>query len=84
MAKFSTQVKQQQDQHWHPHYLLISGTKSCEAKKWLLNSLKELEKMEFPDDWENPVKNFLEKKNLHTYELPKGHKTWKMIEGLVE
>lgn len=77
---FNAKVKQAQDQPWMPHYLLISGLKCTDAKKWLLGKLSDLEKLSFPEDWEDPVKHFLEETNLHTYVLPQGHKTYKEIE----
>jgi hypothetical protein len=48
----------------------MSGLKSIEAKKWIMSKLGDLERLNFPDDWEEPVKHYLEDSNLHTYVLP--------------
>jgi hypothetical protein len=66
-----------------PHSLVMSGIKCIEAKKWVLSKLGDLERLNFPDDWEDPVKHFLEDSNLHTYMLPQGHKTWTDIQNRI-
>lgn len=81
---FNVKVKQKQrEQPWQYDYLLFFGLDCLNAKKWLLEKQSDLEKLSFPDDWENPVKHFLADTNLHTYMLPNGHKTWNDIENRI-
>jgi hypothetical protein len=51
--KFSVQMKQSMGLHLNE--LTIKGKNCKEAKKWLVEKLPDLLKLNFPDDWLNPV-----------------------------
>ena len=48
---------------------MIKGKQCKEAKKWLIEKLPELIKLQFPQNWTRPVSQFLNSQNLTLHVL---------------
>jgi hypothetical protein len=51
-----------------------------DAKAWFAEKLPEFEKLNFPNDWREVVKNYFTDNYISQFEMESTEPTWQMIE----
>lgn len=61
--------------------ITIKGKKCRETKKWLMEKLRDLLRMQFPHNWVKPVTQFLNGDNLRIHVLSPADPDWNRVEA---